>query len=54
MKFDGWDVIGASGVLLVSAGVWPLAGWPWALIWLGASLLALYIFGEIAPFLRRN
>lgn len=47
MSVDRWDIIGAVGVLLIGAGVWRLATWPWAVIWLGVVLGALYIVREL-------
>ena len=44
---DRWDGIGASGTGLVVAGVYGLAGWPVAAIFLGTVLLALYVTREL-------
>jgi hypothetical protein len=44
---DRWDVVGASGALVAGAGLWGRWGWPWAAMFWGALLLALYILREV-------
>jgi hypothetical protein len=41
-RWDGWDVMGVAGVLLLTLGVWDLAGRGWAVITLAIPMLALY------------
>lgn len=35
---DRWDAAGAAAAVLIVAGVWGLAGWPWACIAAGLEL----------------
>jgi hypothetical protein len=44
---DRWDAVGGLGATLIGAGVGRLAGWPWASIYFGGLLLALYILHEV-------
>jgi hypothetical protein len=44
---DKWDAVGAASAGLVGAGVCRLAGWPWAAIYFGAVLGALYVLHEL-------
>ena len=47
MTMDRWDGVGVTGALAIGAGVWALTSWPWAVIFWGALLGALYIVREL-------
>lgn len=50
---DRVDVAGMAGLALVAAGVWGLAGWPWAAVLVGCSFLSVYVLREVrAAFMR--
>lgn len=54
---DRWDLVGAAGVALVAVGIERLASWPWAAIFVGCVLGALYALRELgvaALLARRN
>lgn len=47
MKPDASDIVGGLGVALVAAGLGATWGWPWASMFVGGCLLALYVLHEI-------
>jgi hypothetical protein len=47
MKAIGRDLAGVTAWGCVVAGVYGLGGWPWAAIFAGASVLSVYIVGEM-------
>lgn len=51
---SGWarDVVGIGALLGVGAGVYGIAGWPWALISVCAPIVAIYLWGELRPVKR--
>lgn len=40
------DITGLVSLALIVAGVWALAGWPWALIAAGTPAAVFYVWGE--------
>lgn len=46
MKLDLGDVAGLVGLALVCAGVWRLAGWPWAALVVGIPMVVGYVIAE--------
>jgi hypothetical protein len=40
-------LIGLGALALVVAGIWGLAGWPWAAIATGLPVGAFYLWGEV-------